>query len=164
MTRAPSFLITDAWSPLCSATQNVISGDLAGTPNRLLYVDVQDGTFPAPGTACRPKVAPSSAADATPPPTCPRGCSGNGACSAQGKCACTCNAVGVDCSVQLTVRELSGLRGAVSGDTTTATSAFGDPSPDAYFALTIPSDATAASITTCGPGTEFDTTLFLLRR
>ena len=149
----------------CASTKNVISGDLAGTPNRLLYLDAVDGAFPPPGTPCAAMGQPSpSNPNASPPPTCPRGCSGNGACSAAGKCACTCNTVGVDCSIVLNVVELTGLSGSVKGSTLTAKSNFGDPSPDAYFALTVPSDGTVVSVTTCNDGTDFDTTLFLLRR
>ena len=95
---------------------------------------------------------------------CPRDCSGVGLCTSAGRCSCPCGLGGRDCAMQLPVRELGGLQGIVEGDSSEkgGLSAFGDPAPDAYFALTLPLNTTGLTLSTCHARTELDTRLFLL--
>jgi subtilisin family serine protease len=172
--------VAAALACMASAGVLAIAGQAgAKTPNLLLQLAA--GAFPAPGAACLPVVLPGGEGSAdgagsddssggggqtqqpTPPPAvvdaCGNHCGVHGTCAGNGQCVCECGWLGPACDAQATLLPLDAAQGVASGSSVGAASAFGDPSGDVYFALSVPANTESVLLDTCMPGTDFDTSL-----
>jgi hypothetical protein len=74
-----------------------------------------------------------------------------------------CGWLGESCTEAAGVTDLPGAQGRVAGSTVGAPSAFGDPSGEAYFSMHVPPNTASLLLDTCMPGTDFDTSLTVVR-